>query len=185
MKSSKAIAAILFFPALLVSAGLPVLSLENLASQSDVIVSGRVVRSWAALDPENRFIWTHYEIKVTNILKGPAQASIEIAEPGGALHGVTQIIPGSTSYAAGEQVSIFLYRTPIGYLRTTNYGQGKFLISPDGRVVPNHWINIAGASIADGHPSPGGTKPETLEGMNWKEFELRVSRIVADQREVR
>jgi hypothetical protein len=111
--------------------GVPQLSLEDLAGHSDTIVEGQVVRTWTAMDSENRFIWTHYELRVGNRLKGDARTTVEIGEPGGTLNGVTLLVPGGTPYKVGEQVSVFLYRTPIGYLRTTNYGQGKFIL-PDG-----------------------------------------------------
>src|SRR5262249_20768071 len=99
----------------------PSLSLEQLTAQSDSIVAGRIVRSWAGMDPENRFIWTHYEISVRERLKGPAQTTIVISEPGGVLNGVHLQVSGSTHFTEGEEVAVFLYRTPIGYMRTTNY----------------------------------------------------------------
>ena len=104
----------------------PRLSLEQLAAQSDAIVSGRIVRHWAAMDSENRFIWTHYEISVRDTLKGGHHSTIVISEPGGMLNGIFLQVSGATRYADGEDVAAFLYRTPIGYMRTTNYGQGKF-----------------------------------------------------------
>src|SRR5579872_6918710 len=122
------------FPALCAASSLPRLSLESLTQQSDMIVEGRVVRKWAAMDSENKFIWTHYEIKVNSTLKGQARQSVEIAEPGGVLDGRTLLVQGATPYAIGEEVSVFLYRTPIGYLRTTNYGQGKFVVSAGSRA---------------------------------------------------
>jgi hypothetical protein len=122
-------------PVLLSASSLPRLSLEDLARQSDTIVAGHVVRTWTAIDSENKFIWTHYEIKVGSTLKGRAQASVVVSEPGGTLNGVTLLVPGSTPYTVGEEVSVFLYRTPIGYLRTTNYGQGKFVIRAGGRNI--------------------------------------------------
>jgi hypothetical protein len=122
--------AIFLFPILLCAISLPQLSLEDLVAQSDTIAEGQVIRTWTAMDSENKFIWTHYEIKVSNRLKGLAEATVEIGEPGGTLNGVTLIVPGSARYAVGEEVSVFLYRTPIGYLRTTNYGQGRFIL-PD------------------------------------------------------
>ena len=126
-----ALLCVFLFPAFLGAVdGVPPLSLEDLVSHSDTIVEGQVVRTWTAMDSENRFIWTHYEISVGNRLKGPGQSSVEIAEPGGTLNGVTLLVHGSTPYKLGEQVSVFLYRMPIGYLRTTNYGQGKFVL-PD------------------------------------------------------
>jgi hypothetical protein len=178
------VSAIYLFPFLLCAGSLPQLSVEELVAQSDTIVAGRVVRSWTAMDSENRFIWTHYEIKVGETLKGPAQASLVVGEPGGTLNGVTLLVPGATQYTVGEEVSVFLYRTPIGYLRTTNYGQGKFIFSADGRLHANHAINIGGATIAaSASRSVPGTSVGDLEGASWSEFRSQVSRIVANQKE--
>jgi hypothetical protein len=117
------------FPILLSASEIPRLPLAELVKQSDTIVAGHVIRTWTAMDSENKFIWTHHEIKVGSTLKGRAQANVVVSEPGGALNGMSLLVPGSTPYTVGDEVSVFLYRTPIGYLRTTNYGQGKFVIS--------------------------------------------------------
>jgi hypothetical protein len=159
------------FPVLLCASSLPQLSVEELVSQSDTIVAGRIVRAWAAMDSENRFIWTHYEIKVGATLKGQAQDSVVVAEPGGTLNGVSLLVPSATHYTVGEEISVFLYRTPIGYLRTTNYGQGKFVIAPDHRLHARQ--PAAGTSVA------------TLDGATWSDFQSRVARIVAAQKGAR
>jgi hypothetical protein len=171
------------FPTLLCAASsLPRLSLESLIQQSDTIVEGRVVRKWAAMDSENKFIWTHYEIKVNSTLKGNAQPSVEIGEPGGILNGRSLLVPGGTPYTVGEEVSVFLYRTPIGYLRTTNYGQGKFIVSADARVHANHSIDVGGAVIAAGTAAPlTGTNADSLDGTSRGDFESRIAHIVAAQ----
>ena len=177
---------LVLFPILLCASSLPQLSMEELVAQSDTIVSGHVVRAWAAMDAENRFIWTHYEIKVGATLKGQIQASVVVGEPGGTLHGVTLLAPGATQYTVGEEVSVFLYRTPIGYLRTTNYGQGKFVFSPDRHLHANQAINVGGATIAARVSQPAsGTRVEGLDGATWSDFRSRVARIVAAQKEVR
>jgi hypothetical protein len=178
--------AIFLFPLLLSAGSLPQLTLEKLVSQSDTIAAGHVVRAWAAMDSENRFIWTHYEIKVGDVLKGQPQASVVICEPGGTLNGMSLLVPGSTPYIVGEEVSVFLYRTPIGYLRTTNYGQGKFVISADHRVHASHAMNIAGAAItAAAYRQAPGTSVETLDRATWSDFQSRVARIVSMRKEAR
>jgi hypothetical protein len=178
--------AILLFPLFAGASGVPRLSVEELAAQSDIILRGRVVRSWAAMDSENRFIWTHYELQVSATLKGQPGRTIEIAEPGGALHGVTLQAPGATEYRAGEEVAVFLYRTPIGYLRTTNYGEGKFTISADSRIHARTGIDIAGATFNRRTSEPArGAGVEGLDGMSWSAFQSRVARIVAAEKGVR
>ena len=149
----------------------PRLSLEELTAQSDAIISGRVVRSWAAMDSENRFIWTHYEIRVRDTVKGAPRSTVLISEPGGILNGVHLQVSGSTKFADGEGVAVFLYRTPIGYMRTTNYGQGKLTVAPDG--------NLRASRLA------AGTSVASLEGATLNVFRARVGRMVALQRESR
>src|SRR5262245_56187066 len=135
------------FPGLVFCAtvSVPQLSLENLVAQSDQIVEGQVVRAWAAMDAENKFIWTHYEIKVDGVLKGRSQASVVGRQPGGVLNCRYLIGSGSTLYTVGEQVGGFLYRTPIGYLRTANYGEGKFVRSAAWRTQVNRPVTVTGA----------------------------------------
>jgi hypothetical protein len=154
------VSAIFLFSALLCASSLPRLTVEELVSQSDTIVAGHVVRSWTAMDPENRFIWTHYEIRVGATLKGQPQPTVVIGEPGGTLNRVTLLVPGAARYTPGEEVGVFLYRTPIGYLRTTNYGQGKFAISADGHI-----------------PSLGG--------ISWTDLRSRIAHLVASPKEAR
>jgi hypothetical protein len=117
-----------------VASSFPKLSLADLVSQSEIIVTGTVMRSWTGWDAEHRFIWTHTEIQVGGLLKGKAPAVITVSEPGGSADGMTMQVPGATAFANGEHIHLFLYRTPLGYMRTTGYGQGKVTISPEGRV---------------------------------------------------
>jgi hypothetical protein len=80
---------LLLVPALLCLAGpLPRLSLEGLVAQSEVIVAGRIVRAWTAMDSENKFLWTHYRIEVRTTLKGAPLPSVVVSEPGGDRDGV-------------------------------------------------------------------------------------------------
>src|SRR5260370_24779610 len=92
------------FPVPLCAAPPPHLSLEALVAQSETIFEGQVARAWAAMDSENRFIWTHYEIKVSSTMKGQASASVVVGEPGGTLNGVSLLVPGSTPYSVREKV---------------------------------------------------------------------------------
>ena len=168
-----------------VAATLPQFSVEQLTARSDLIVRGRITRAWAAMDSEDRFVWTHYQLQVSATLKGSARSIVEICEPGGTLHGVSYQMSGSTPYAVGEDVAVFLYRTPIGYLRTTNYGQGKLLVSPDGRVHLNRAFRLAGAVFLPTAHSAPGTSTETLDAIPFADFQSRIAGIVSPRREVR
>ncbi len=114
----------------------PSLSLNDLVTQSDQIVTGYVVRSWPAWGTERKFIWTNYEISVREVLKGPNSASIIVSEPGGELNGTASQVAGSVAYQPGEHVTLFLHQFPSGVRRTVGWSQGKFDIDPAGRIQP-------------------------------------------------
>lgn len=128
-----------FIPLLLLcSAGLATtiakLSFEDMTDTSEVIATGKVTRSWTAWDDAHRHIWTHYEIAVSDTSKGKVGATVEIAEPGGAVAGEGEMIAGTVEYRGGENVLVFLQRMPNGYLRTAGWGQGKFVVDQAGRL---------------------------------------------------
>ena len=55
---------------------------------------------------------------------------LTISEPGGDLDGKHMQIVGAPRYEVGEEVVVFASPTPIGYLRTCGWGQGKFEVRP-------------------------------------------------------
>jgi hypothetical protein len=112
----------------------PQLSLESLIDRSQVIVEGEVLRSSVAWDPTHKYIWTHYEVAVSDTIRGSG-SSITVSEPGGTLDGTSQAFSATLHYEAGEHVLLFLFRTPVGYWRTTGGVQGKFALSADGVVT--------------------------------------------------
>lgn len=111
----------------------PRLSLVSLIDRSPLIVEGRVIRSSVAWDPAHQYIWTHYDIAVTDSIRG-ANSGVTVSEPGGTLDGVNQRFGGSLHYDIGEHVVLFLFRTPVGYWRTTGGSQGKFAVAGGSRV---------------------------------------------------
>jgi hypothetical protein len=111
----------------------PPLSLEGLIDRSPLIVEGSVTNSWTAWDSHHRYIWTHHEVRVNHAIRGSG-ATVTVSEPGGSLDGVNQAFSGSIGYYPNEHVVLFLFRTPIGYWRTTGGGLGKFTVQSDGRV---------------------------------------------------
>jgi hypothetical protein len=149
--------------AIAAAAVVPRYSLEELVSQSEKIVAGRVQRVSTAWDPEHKFIWTHYDVLVSDSLRGSRDRIVTVSEPGGSLDGIHQMVGGALPYSIGEEVVLFLYRTPIGYFRTTGGGQGKFTVSANGRVHANTGgIEIIGPAR--------GTSLGTLENLDLRQF---------------
>ena len=116
---------LLLAAAALQGATVPRYTLEDLTAQSEIIVHGKIAASRVAWDAKHKYIWTHYDVAVIESFRGGRRATIVVSEPGGSLDGVNQLFSGVTPYAPGEEVVLFLYRTPIGYLRTVGGPQGK------------------------------------------------------------
>jgi hypothetical protein len=147
----------------------PALSLEALIDQSEIIIHGRVTQSWPAWDSKHKYIWTHYRIEVLDPIRGNPGASLVVSEPGGSLDGETMTISGALDYALGEEAIVFLYRTPVGYLRATGYGQGKYTVTPKMRVR----ANLKGLDLLKGNTSRG-VPLSTLDGLTVTDLKARV-----------
>lgn len=156
--------------ALATAAVYPRFSVENLVDRSAVIVEGQVSRSWTAWDSEHKFIWTHYELRVTDRLRG-GDATVTVSEPGGSLNGVHMGVSGAQPYLANEHVLVFLFKTPLGYWRTSGGGQGKFSVAGDGRVL----------SAARGMEISGtqeGTALSTVDRTDLAQFKSMVRKMI-------
>jgi hypothetical protein len=155
-------------------AQVPRLSLEELVEHSSTIVHGRVTRTWMAWDAAHKYIWTHHEVAVGESLRGVPGSTVTVSEPGGTIGGVHHAFSGSLSYSAGEEVVLFLYSTPIGYLRATGSGQGKFTIDRANRAR----ASIAGMELVDSPRARQATPLRRLEALNVREFTQRVREAV-------
>lgn len=152
----------------------PRLSLEEMVVRSEVIVSGRVVRTWTAWDSPHTFIWTHSEIVVEDAAKGRHSGRVVVSEPGGVVEGLGMQIGGTPGYVPGEQVMVFLVRMPNGYLRTAGMGQGKLSISSNGSV---HLTHSGGDLVRTGN-TPNGTALQSLDATAATEVRRRVAELV-------
>ena len=153
----------------------PALSLEELIERSEIIAHGRVASSWPAWDSGHKYIWTHFRLDVLDPIRGNPGASVVVSEPGGSLDGVSMSISGAPDYALGEEAIVFLYRTPIGYLRATGYGQGKYTVAPNLRVH----ANLKGLELLN---RDGASSLSTLEGLTAAEFKARVRDAIRSRR---
>lgn len=155
-------------------------SLEELVAEAGEIVQARVQRHWVEWDASHRFLWTHYLVKVSDILKGPGGSEWIISEAGGTLDGLTMAVPGVVQYADGEEVVVFLHRVPNGMWRTYGYGQGKFTVvggsGGSARVVGQArgltLVDAPDARRRRGMPLPA------LDGARLADFKQLVRRMV-------
>lgn len=134
------------------------------------------MRSWTAWDSPHEFIWTHYELRVIDRLKGRQSPTVVISEPGGTLDGRSLAIEGAPRLRSGEELIVFLYRTPIGYWRDVGFGQGCYTVVA-GRIQ----ANTSGTEFIQTARADSGTSLESLIGLNTADFKSRVIALVARQ----
>jgi len=159
----------LCFPLVCMGTSIARVSFEDTVARAEWIVEGDVVRNWCGWDSAHRFIWTHTEIAVRNSWKGSPGRSVTVSEPGGVINGMGMQVAGMVRYATGEHVIVFLYRTPIGLIRTVGLAQGKLKVDSQSLVHPA----VAGATII----TPAGARPE---GTGIQELESRSVGTVHD-----
>ena len=162
----------------------PRMSVEQMIDDSELIVHGTVLRSWSDWDRARQFIWTHYELQVSDMIKGLPSVKLVVSEPGGIIGETAMQIAGAPRYEVGDEVVLFLNRTPIGYLRSCGWGQGKFGVSSLGGAGPIVRSAAPGVSFVEA-PSeqPGGLKkaqtPVTnFSGLALDEFKSRLRTLI-------
>ena len=173
---------ILLLPMLCFGTSIVRVSLEAAVDQAEWIVSGDVVRNWCGWDSGHRFIWTHTEIAVREKWKGDPGSTVTVSEPGGIVDGMGLAVAGMVRYTPGEHVVVFLYRTPIGLIRTVGLAQGKLRVDSRGLVHPSP----AGAMLwtAQGAQATGTSIAE-LEANSLSAVRARIARIAATGKGVR
>jgi hypothetical protein len=100
---------------------------------------------------------------------------VTVSEPGGELEGVGQSFGGALPYTPGEEVVLFLDKTPVGFLRVVGGGQGKFTVERDGRAR----ANLEGVELVDSTGARRGTPISTVDGLDLRELKRRTRGTVA------
>ena len=159
----------------------PRLSLEELVDRSELIIHGRCLRSWSAWDAGHQFIWTHHEIQVSDPLKGAPGLTVVVSEPGGILDGMELLIEGLPRYQDGEEMVLFLFKTPIGFWRTRGLGQGKYGVVADAAAGQRLRADLNGAVLIEpaGAATAKGTDLQRLNGVRLQEFKSMVRGLAA------
>jgi hypothetical protein len=158
----------------------PRLSLEEMVQGSERIVHGRCVRTWSAWDAARQFIWTHSEIEILDPLKGGPLRTVVVSEPGGVVDGIGMSVEGAPRYPTGEEMVLFLYRTPVGYWRARGMGQGRFNIWNDAQGVRRVRGGASGVALVEtAVAAQPGTDLRLLEGSRLDELKTRGRAMLA------
>jgi hypothetical protein len=110
-----------------------------LTAAADVVVRAQVVRlqsGWAGGDPQSGVINTQVELKPLETWKGAPSTSLVVLVPGGAVGEIGQIAQGAATFAAGDEVVVFLRRRAGQVFHVERWALGKFLVRPDSAGNP-------------------------------------------------
>jgi hypothetical protein len=175
-----------FAPIYLIMASLwgavvPRLDFPQIVEQSERIVHAEILGS--EVTQSGNYLWTHYRVRVLDGIKGNPPTEITVSEPGGELNGIGMAVEGAVEYRAGEEVVLFLYRTPIGFWRASGYWQGKF------DVVESAGVKTVRANLdqvtlvdsgQDAGPAAGSRRAlASFDGMTLDQFKAEIRQEVA------
>lgn len=102
-------------------------SVEELARASDAVVRGRVERLESRWSGDGMKLVTDVDVSVSGVWRGSAPARVRVTIPGGASPDVVMAVDGAPSFAAGEDVVVFLVRRGTGW-RVPGLALGKFRV---------------------------------------------------------
>ncbi len=131
------------------------LSMNDMIQQSTMIVQGTAKPSYSAF--RGSIIYTHYQVQVSQVLKGSAGASIDVAVLGGAASGLRQSYAGAPTLVPGQQYVLFLWTSKTGLTQVIGLSQGLFTLvaGASGQATAmraaaaDRMVNSAGAEVTD------------------------------------
>jgi len=107
------------------------LSFEQLVSESQSVVYGRVAGVRAQWTDDRRFIESVVTVEILRGLKGRAGESISFTVPGGQVGRYLNVIPGAPSFAPGDLAVFFLTAQGSRLPVTTGLTQGIYRVQRD------------------------------------------------------
>jgi hypothetical protein len=116
------------------SATLQQLSMNDLIVKATAIVHGKVTGSSAAFN--NKIIYTHYTVQVSERLKGSNQTSIDVVVPGGMVGTLRQTFSGTPTFNIGDDYVFFLWTSRAGLTQVLGLTQGLFSVAPGSSTDP-------------------------------------------------
>ena len=131
------------------------LSLNDMIQQSTMIVQGTAKPSYSAF--RGSIIYTHYQVQVSQVFKGSAGASIDVAVIGGAASGLRQSYAGAPTLIPGQQYVLFLWTSKTGLTQVIGLSQGLFTLVAGANGQPTamraaaaeRMVNSAGTEVTD------------------------------------
>ena len=160
------------------SATLERLSLDDMITRSTTIVRGNVTASWAAFT--GSVIYTHYQIQVSEQLKGTPRNSVEVMVPGGTAKGLSQSFSGSPVLKQGDEFVFFLWTSKGGITWITGLTQGLFSLAPADAATDRMATRAASSELMLDHDTSRPVKDTALT-MSLSDLRSRIAATLAAQ----
>ncbi|MXY83075.1 MAG: hypothetical protein F4Y91_13695 [Gemmatimonadetes bacterium] len=129
-------------------------------------------------------IYTRYVFSVSQVIKGPAIAQLELHLPGGHLQGAVTRIIGMPVFAPGDEAVLFLTAAnALGHAWPVGLAQGRFAIKRRAANKPRVFQELDGLALhTESHSAPKKAPPhEPVQGMLLDQFLARVRALTENQ----
>lgn len=131
------------------------LTLTDMIQLSTAIVHGKAVQTGSSYS--GSIIYTHYQVQVSETLKGSAASRIDMAVPGGAAIRFQQIFAGSPALIPGQDYVLFLWTSKSGLTQIIGLSQGLFVVTPNASgqlmitraATAERIVNASGQPVTD------------------------------------
>ena len=132
----------------------------QMADNSALVVSGRVVGVESFWNEKRTKIFTRTTVAVDQTYKGGRTASVEVIQLGGTVGNIRVTVEGGLKWARGEEVLLFLEPYDSGRYQVSGLSQGKFLIERDPVTGERYVSRAASEGVeliqAEGEAVPDG-----------------------------
>lgn len=129
-------------------------------------------------------IYTRYVFSVSQTIKGPAIAQLELHLPGGHLQGAVTRIVGMPVFVPGDEAVLFLTAAnALGHSWPVGLAQGHFAIKRSAANRPHVFQELDGLALhTEPHSASKKAPPdEPVQGMPLDQFLARVRALTQDQ----
>ena len=131
------------------------LSLDEMIRLSTVIVHGKAQRTYSTF--RDSLIYTHYQVQVSETLKGTAASQLDIVVPGGAFNHQQETFAGAPTLSPAQDYVLFLWTSKSGLTQVIGLSQGLFVVMKNASgqwmvmrpAAIERMVNAAGQPVAD------------------------------------
>ncbi len=131
------------------------LSLDDMIRLSTAIVHAKVQPTYSAF--RGSIIYSHYQVQVSETLKGSAASQIDIAVPGGSANRLQQTFAGAPALTPGQDYVLFLWTSKSGLTQVIGLSQGLFVVTTNASgqfmvtraASAERMVNAAGQPVSD------------------------------------